>query len=443
MAGKELMVLGAGLAGSEAAWQAASRGVPVRLFEMRPGKMTPAHKGSCMGELVCSNSLRSDNLENAAGVLKEELRRGGSLILSLADRHRIPAGSALAVDREKFSRDITRALESHPLITVYRQEVTELPADETAVVATGPLTSEALSGAIQEITGERYLYFYDAISPVVEGESVNPDKVFPASRYDKGNGDYLNCPMSEEEYSLFQRELVSAQTVPLHNFEQEIYFEGCLPIEVIASRGRETLAFGPMKPVGLTDPRTGRRPFAVVQLRREDRGGTMYNLVGFQTKLTYPEQRRVFRLIPGLESAVFLRMGSAHRNTFLNSPRLLQRTLQLKARPNLFFAGQIVGVEGYVESAAMGFVAGLHAARHLQGHELLDPPGGTAHGALLRYLNQANPRNFQPMNINYGLFPPLDRKVRDRRARQAAIAAAALAQWEVWIRRLGGPGGTP
>lgn len=443
MSFQELIVLGGGLAGSEAAWQAASRGVAVRLYEMRPVQMTPAHKTPHMGELVCSNSLRSNSLDNAAGVLKEELRRAGSLVLAMADRHRVPAGSALAVDREKFSSDLTRALESHPRITVRREEITELPADDTAVVATGPLTSDALSRAIGRLTGERYLYFYDAISPVVEGESVDPDKVFPASRYDKGDDDYLNCPLDKSQYLLFHRELVGAQTVPLHDFEREIYFEGCLPIEVIAGRGPQTLAFGPMKPVGLSDPRTGERPFAVVQLRREDEAATMYNLVGFQTKLTYPEQRRVFRLIPGLESAVFLRMGSAHRNTYLNSPRLLQRTLQLKGRPNLFFAGQIVGVEGYVESAAMGLVAGIQAARRILGGELVEPPPGTAHGALLRYLTEADPRNFQPMNINYGLFPPVDRKVRDRRARHAALAAGALAQWEAWVQKQGGPGDTP
>lgn len=443
MAAKELVVLGGGLAGSEAAWQAANRGIPVRLHEMRPGKMTPAHKTPQLAELVCSNSLRSDRLENAAGLLKEEMRQAGSLILAMADHHRVPAGSALAVDREIFSREVTRALESHPLISIVREEVTELPSNGVAIVATGPLTSELLANAIREITGRESLYFYDAISPIVEGTSLNPERIFPASRYDKGDDDYLNCPLNEEEYSVFHRELVSARTVSLHEFEKEIHFEGCLPIEVIAKRGRNTMAFGPMKPVGLEDPRTGERPFAVVQLRREDREGTMYNLVGFQTKLTYGEQLRVFRLIPGLEQAVFLRYGSAHRNTFINSPRLLQRTLQLRGRENLFFAGQIVGVEGYVESAAMGLMAGIHAARWVRGLPLLDPPAVTAHGTLLRYISAANPRHFQPMNVNYGLFADLDRKVRDRKSRHAAIASRALHSWKLWLQELEGAEAVP
>ncbi|MBI3014919.1 MAG: FADH(2)-oxidizing methylenetetrahydrofolate--tRNA-(uracil(54)-C(5))-methyltransferase TrmFO, partial [Candidatus Tectomicrobia bacterium] len=333
----------------------------------------------------------------------------------------------------------TRALESHSLISIIREEVMELPESGVAVVATGPLTSEPLANAIREITGRESLYFYDAISPIVEGASLTPERIFPASRSDKGDNDYVTCPLNEEEYSVFQRELGSAHTVPLHEFEKEIYFEGCLPIEVIAKRGRDTMAFGPMKPVGLTDPRTGERPFAVVQLRREDREGTMYNLVGFQTKLTYGEQLRIFRLIPGLEQAVFLRYGSAHRNTFINSPRLLHRTLQLKGRENLFFAGQIVGVEGYVESAAMGLVAGIHAARWIRGLPLVDPPAVTAHGSLLRYISAANPRHFQPMNANYGLFLDLDRKVRDRKSRHAAIASRALQHWKDWLQRMQNP----
>lgn len=419
-------VIGAGLAGAEATWQLVRRGVPVRLSEMRPVKMTPAHHTGGFAELVCSNSLRATALENAVGLLKEEMRRMGSLIIRCALAARVPAGGALAVDRELFSACVTAALAEHPLVTVIRGEVTELPDDDLVIVATGPLTSDALARSIREFSGEEYFYFYDAVAPIVTAESVDMERVFRSSRYGKGEAVYLNCPMTEEEYDRFWQALVRAERVPRKEFEREKYFEGCMPVEVLAARGRDTLRYGPLKPVGLVDPRTGKRPYAVVQLRPENVEGTLYNMVGFQTGLKWSEQERVFRLIPGLERAEFVRYGVMHRNTFLNAPVLLSPTLECRKRPGLFFAGQITGVEGYVESAAAGLVAGINAARRARGAEPVAFPVETAHGALLHYIATADPRHFQPMNVSFGLFPPLPEPTRDRRARNLALARRAL-----------------
>ncbi|MGO0122701.1 FADH(2)-oxidizing methylenetetrahydrofolate--tRNA-(uracil(54)-C(5))-methyltransferase TrmFO [Desulfothermobacter acidiphilus] len=429
-----VVVVGAGLAGAEAAWQIARRGVRVKLYEMRPYRMTPAHRSGYAGELVCSNSLRAEGRENAVGLLKEEMRLLGSLIMEAADAHRVPAGGSLAVDRERFAAHITAKLEAHPLIDLERTEVTALPDHSPTIIATGPLTSPSLSAAIRELTGEDYLYFYDAVAPIVTLESINQERVFWSSRYNKGEPAYINCPMTQEEYERFFQELVAAERIPLKEFEQEIHFEGCMPIEVMAARGKETLLYGPLKPVGLIDPRTGQRPYAVVQLRQDNREGTLFNMVGFQTNLKWGEQNRVFRLIPGLEQAEFVRYGMMHRNTFLNAPLLLQPTLLCSRRPGLFFAGQITGVEGYVESAAAGLVAGINAARLVRGEELLVFPPVTAHGALLHYITTADPRYFQPMNINYGLFPPLEERVRDKRQRRLLLAARALAVLRDFIR---------
>jgi methylenetetrahydrofolate--tRNA-(uracil-5-)-methyltransferase len=419
-------VIGAGLAGSEAAWQIASQGVPVRLYEMRPVRRTPAHHTDQFAELVCSNSLRANGLTNAVGVLKEEMRRLGSLILSAADRHAVPAGGALAVDRDGFSGEVTRRLREHPLVTVVSEEVTDIPADGIVVVATGPLTSPELSQRIRELTGEEYFYFYDAAAPIVEKESIDLDKVFLASRYGKGEAAYLNCPMTEEEFDAFYEALVSAETAELKDFEKEVYFEGCMPIEVMARRGKMTVLFGPLKPVGLTDPRTGKQPYAVVQLRQDNAAGTLFNLVGFQTHLKWGEQKRVFSLIPGLERAEFVRYGVMHRNTFINSPRLLLPTYQFRRRETLFFAGQMTGVEGYVESAASGLIAGLNAGRLARGLPPLTPPAETALGSMAQYITTADFRHFQPMNANFGLFPPLGRKFRSKQDKNEAIAARAL-----------------
>lgn len=433
----DVVVIGGGLAGSEAAWQAANRGARVTLYEMRPKEGTPAHKTGFLAELVCSNSLGSADFLNAPGILKEEMRRLNSLVLRVADEVRVPAGSALAVDREQFAQRITQALESHPNIRILREEVTEVPTDCVCIIATGPLTSDRLSAAIRDLTHAKHLYFFDAISPIVDADTINMDVVFRASRYDKGGDDYLNCPMDEPTYDAFYRALLAAEKVQPKDFEKTPYFEACIPVEVMAERGRQTLLFGPMKPVGLEDPKTGARPFAVVQLRAENRHGTCYNLVGFQTKLTYPEQRRVFRMIPGLEQAEFLRYGSLHRNTFINAPLLLRETLQLKARPTAFFAGQIVGVEGYTESAAMGGLAGINAARGLAGLPLVSPPPTTAHGSLLAYITTSDPRHFQPINTNYGLFPPLPSRVRDKEQKRRLIGERALKDWEEWKTRSG------
>lgn len=426
---QHVTVIGGGLAGSEAAWQIARHGVAVRLYEMRPVRPTEAHHTDGLAELVCSNSLRSASLDAAVGLLKEEMRRLGSLIMDAADRARVPAGQALAVDRVAFSQHITAAVTSHPLIELRREEVHDLPSGVT-VVATGPLTSPALSERLRELLGSDYLYFYDAISPIVTAESINTAVAFRASRYGHGS-DYLNCPLTRDEYYRFVDEILAAEKVPAKEFERCIYFEGCLPIEEMARRGKDTLAFGPMKPVGLLDPRTGERPHAVVQLRQDDQAGTLWSLVGFQTKMTYPEQRRIFRMIPGLEQAEFVRLGSLHRNTFIDSPRLLRPTLQFCGRHDLFFAGQMIGVEGYVESAAAGLLAGLNAARLVRGEPLCVAPPTTALGSLVAYVTHAERRDFQPMNANYGLFPPLPRRLHGRE-KKAAFAERALRDLATW-----------
>ncbi|GGJ55863.1 methylenetetrahydrofolate--tRNA-(uracil-5-)-methyltransferase [Anoxybacillus voinovskiensis] len=418
-------VIGAGLAGSEAAWQLANRNVQVRLYEMRPVKQTPAHHTEKFAELVCSNSLRANTLTNAVGVLKEEMRRLNSVIMKAADECSVPAGGALAVDRHEFAARVTDLVQHHPNVTVIREEVTDIPSGPT-VIATGPLTSPALSEKLKALTGEEYLYFYDAAAPIVEKESIDMDKVYVKSRYDKGEAAYINCPMTEAEFDRFYEALISAETVPLKEFEKEIYFEGCMPIEVMAKRGKKTLLFGPMKPVGLEDPRTGKRPFAVVQLRQDDAAGTLYNIVGFQTHLKWGDQKEVFRLIPGLEQAEFVRYGVMHRNTFINSPKLLRPTYQYKGRDDLFFAGQMTGVEGYVESAASGLVAGINAARLVLGQELLVFPQETAIGSMAHYITSADPKYFQPMNANFGLFAPLDETIKDKKRRNEQYAQRAL-----------------
>ncbi|NLH08754.1 MAG: methylenetetrahydrofolate--tRNA-(uracil(54)-C(5))-methyltransferase (FADH(2)-oxidizing) TrmFO [Chloroflexi bacterium] len=427
---KRLNVIGGGLAGSEAAWQAAERGIHVRLWEMRPKQQTPAHVTDKLAELVCSNSLGSDLPDRASGLLKNELRRMNSLIMACADEARIPAGGALAVGREKFSELVTERIEGHPNIEVCREEATSIP-DEPTIIASGPLTSRRLADEIAALIGEDYLYFYDALAPIVRADTINMDICFRASRYGRGEedeGDYINCPMTEEEYRRFVDALLSAERIELRQFEREDpnFFEGCLPIEVLAARGPDALAFGPLRPVGLIDPRTGRRPYAVVQLRQDNVAGTLYNLVGFQTNLRWPEQRRVLRMIPGLEEAEFVRLGQMHRNTFLNSPTLLRRTMQYRGRDYLFFAGQITGVEGYVGNAGTGLLAGVNAARLLKGQPLWELPETTMLGALAHYVVHADPEHFQPMKANFGLLPPLDPPVRNKRERYAAYAARAL-----------------
>ncbi|MBB6732840.1 FADH(2)-oxidizing methylenetetrahydrofolate--tRNA-(uracil(54)-C(5))-methyltransferase TrmFO [Cohnella zeiphila] len=425
-ANRSVTVIGAGLAGSEAAWQIASQGVPVTLYEMRPARRTPAHHTDRFAELVCSNSLRANGLTNAVGVLKEEMRRFGSLILSAADRHAVPAGGALAVDRDGFSGEVTRRLREHPLVSVVNEELTEIPEDGIAVIATGPLTSPELSARIREFLGEEYFYFFDAAAPIVEKDSIDMEKVFLASRYDKGEAAYLNCPMTEEEFDAFYEALTTAETAEVKDFEKNMVFEGCMPIEVMAGRGKQTMLFGPLKPVGLVDPRTGKQPHAVIQLRQDNAAGTLYNLVGFQTHLKWGEQKRVFSLIPGLENAEFVRYGVMHRNTFINSPRLLRPTYQARSRDTLFFAGQMTGVEGYVESAASGMIAGFNAGRAARGLEPLTLPAETTLGSMAEYITTADFRHFQPMNANFGLFPPLGRRVRSKQEKNEAIAARAL-----------------
>ena len=420
-------VIGAGLAGSEAAWQLAQRGIDVTLREMKPEKKTPAHETEYFAELCCSNSLRSDQLENAVGLLKEELRRLGSLILQCADATRVEAGGALAVDRHGFARMVTEQIRSHPHITVVPGEVTEIPEGEV-VIASGPLTSDPLAEAIRAFFPEsRTLNFYDAAAPLVTFESVDMDSAFFASRYDRGTPDYINCPMTEEEYDAFWTELCAAQEAEVHGFEDKHVFEGCMPVEVMARRGKQTLCYGPLKPRGLNDPKTGKEPFAVVQLRRDNADGTIYNLVGFQTHLKFPEQRRVFSMIPALHDAEFLRYGVMHRNTFLNSPRLLDRYYRLKAEPRLSFAGQMTGVEGYVESAASGFLVGVETARRLTGRPPVDFPRETAIGALGLYVSNPSVTMFQPMNINFGIMPPLDHRVKGKRNKNAELSARSLA----------------
>ncbi len=431
----QLTVIGAGIAGCEAAWQAAEAGIRVRLYEMKPRRFSPAHHSEKLSELVCSNSLRGAGMNNAVGLLKEELRRCGALFMSAADATAVPAGGALAVDRESFSEFITERIVSHPRIELLREEVTSLPEEGALIVASGPLTSDALSGDIARLTGAEHLYFYDSIAPIVYADSIDFSKAWKASRYGKGGDDYVNCPLSRDEYHAFIEDLRAAEKVQGREFEKIIHFEGCMPIEEMARRGEMTLAFGPMKPVGLPDPHNGCEPFAVVQLRQDDTHATLYNLVGFQTKLTWPEQRRIFRTIPGLENARFARMGSMHRNTFLNGPVCLERSLRFRKDPRFFFAGQITGVEGYVESAAAGFMAGVFAARQLKEEPIVLPPAATALGALLSHVSEANPEGFQPMNINYGLFPSLEGR-RRKSERRLALAERALGEIQKWQEQM-------
>ena len=434
-----LTIIGAGLAGSEAAWQAAERGVQVVLYEMRPVVSNPVHRTGDCAELVCSNSLGNNQPHSAPFILKEELRSFNSIIIASGDKNSVPAGSALAVDRDLFSQEITEKLSKHPNITFKREEVVEIPQEGPVIIATGPLTSPQLSEQISKLIGQEYLYFYDALSPIVDAESIDYDKAFFASRYDKGDADYLNCPMTAEEYYNFVRELKAAEKVKFASFEKPVYFEGCMPIEVLADRGDRTLAFGPLKPVGLPDPKTGKIAHAVVQLRRENRDSSAYNLVGFQTKLTYPEQKRIFSMIPGLENAEFFRLGAIHRNTFINSPSLLSNELELKDRPGNYFAGQITGVEGYVESSAMGLLASLSAVAKITGQPYTPPPADTALGALINYLTTSRSKGFQPMNINFGLFWVQEMKIRDKKLRNEKIAINAIEKIQQWKEGLKGP----
>lgn len=420
-------VIGAGLAGSEAAWQLAERGIPVVLHEMKPAKMTPAHHTEWFGELVCSNSLRSDQLENAVGLLKEELRRLGSLILACADAHKVEAGGALAVDRHAFARAVTEKIRNHPLITVVEGEVEHIPEEGQVVVATGPLTADVLIEDIRALFPEsNYLNFYDAAAPLVTFESVDMDHAWFASRYDKGTPDYVNCSMSGEEYDAFWTELCAAEEAEVHGFEDKQVFEGCMPVEVMARRGRDTLRYGPLKPRGLRDPQTGREPYAVVQLRKDNADGSIYNLVGFQTHLKWPEQKRVFSLIPALRNAEFVRYGVMHRNTYLDSPRLLDRYYRVKGRERITFAGQVTGVEGYVESTASGLLAAVELARRLEGRPPVNFPQETAIGALALYVSNESVSDFQPMNVNFGIIPPLGYKVKGKRNKNAEISRRAL-----------------
>ena len=433
---KSVTVIGAGLAGSEAAWQLAKRGIKVKLYEMRPEKMTPAHHTDLFAELVCSNSLRSNLLENAAGLLKEEMRRLDSLIIKCADNNTVPAGAALAVDREGFARQVTRMIEENHNIEVIRQEVTEFPVGP-AIIATGPLTSDGLAKALAKVLDCEYLYFYDAASPIVTADSLDMDVIFRASRYGKAGDHYLNCPFTREEYEEFWSELVEAKGYPLKRFEDLKVFEGCMPVEVMAKRGKDTLLYGPLRPVGLIDPRTGRTPYAVVQLRQDNAQGTLYNLVGFQTNLRWSEQNRVFRMIPGLKDAEFVRYGVMHRNTYINSPRLLLDTLQLKTDPSKMFAGQITGVEGYIESTASGLVAGIGMARMMKGKPLPVLPRETIIGSLLRYITTSTADDgFQPMNANFGLLPPLEERVRDKKIRNRMLAERSLEYLDRMVRDL-------
>lgn len=422
----KVTVIGAGLAGSEAAWQLAKQGIQVDLYEMRPVKTSPAHQTEQFAELVCSNSLRAGNIENAVGLLKEEMRRLGSLIMECADATAVPAGGALAVDRNLFSEMVTKKVSENPLITVHREEVTDIPKDGVVVIATGPLTSETLGNKIRELTGETSFYFYDAAAPIVTAESLNYDKVFAASRYDKGDADYLNCPMTEEEYKHFWHELTTAEAVQPKDFEKEIYFEGCMPVEIMASRGEDTLRYGPLKPVGLVDKRTNEESYAVVQLRKENKEATMYNLVGFQTHLKWGEQKRVFGLIPGLENADFIRYGVMHRNTYINSPELLNHAFQLKQDGRLFFAGQMTGVEGYLESAASGLMVGLQVGRLCEERQFIEFPKTTAVGALSEYISNYEGSNFQPMNVNFGIMDPWPQRIRKKKEKNGLIAQRAL-----------------
>lgn len=440
-----IQIIGGGLAGSEAAWQAASLGVPVTLHEMRPVRPTAVHKTDRLAELVCSNSFRGDKLDNAVGLLKEEMRRLGSLIMQVAEATRVPAGSALAVDRERFAAGVTAAIQAHPLITVVREEVLHVPPPGNSrapvIIATGPLTSDSLSAEIAQLVGQAHLYFYDAISPIVVAETIDQEKVFKASRWNRGptgrSADYLNCPLSAAAYARFYEALTQAEAAVVHDFDRERFFEGCLPIEVMAHRGRDTLRFGPMKPVGLIDPRTGRQPFAVVQLRQDNLAADHYSLVGCQTQLKWGEQGRVFRLIPGLERAEFVRFGMVHRNTYINAPATLCETGQVRQRPDVFVAGQISGVEGYVESAASGLLAGLNAAALVRQQPLRVPPRTTAIGALAYYVSHADPCDYQPTNIAFGLLPPLEHPPRNKVEKRLAVAARALEALTAWQAETG------
>ncbi|MDQ5987976.1 MAG: Methylenetetrahydrofolate--tRNA-(uracil-5-)-methyltransferase TrmFO [Syntrophus sp. SKADARSKE-3] len=433
-----VLIIGGGLAGCEAAWQLLKRGHNVTLCEMKPRRFSPAHHSAHLAELVCSNSFRSTQLESAVGLLKEEMRLLDSLVMGVAAETAIPAGRALAVDRMAFSEGIEgRLLAYTDLLSIIREEITVIPNEETVIIASGPLTSDALAQEILRLTQNDYLYFYDAISPIIDGDSIDYNRAFQSSRYDEGEGDYLNCPMNEEEYSRFWQAVVTGEEVPLRAFEKPRFFEGCLPIEVMAKRGMKTLAYGPMKPVGLIDPKTGGQPYAVVQLRRENKDGTLFNMVGFQTKLTWPEQRRIFRMIPGLENAEFARYGSIHRNTYINAPAMLSSYLRLKEHDHIYFAGQIAGVEGYVESAAMGLMAGLSVSAALSGRPFVPPPPTTAHGALLHHLTTAAKSGFQPMNVNFGLFTPPDKKI-PAKFRGQYYAERALKDLKNWMDNAGG-----
>jgi methylenetetrahydrofolate--tRNA-(uracil-5-)-methyltransferase len=429
-------IIGGGLAGAEAAWQLARRGVAVELYEMRPQRSTEAHAGNNLGELVCSNSLRSDLLSAPAGLLKAEMRQLASVIVRCAEQHRVPAGSALAVDRDAFSAGLTEIIQGLPEVRIIREEVREIPDEGVVIVATGPLTSEALSRQLTAALGEEHLYFYDAISPIVTADSIDRELAFRAARYGKGGDDYLNLPLTRAEYDRFVDALLAAERVPTYAFERFVAFAGCMPIEEMADRGKDTLSFGPMRAVGLIDPRSGKRPHAVVQLRQENRARTLYNLVGFQTKMTYPQQRRVFALIPGLAKAEFVRLGSMHRNTFINAPLHLEPTLQWRRRPTLFFAGQMTGVEGYIESAATGMLAGINAARLLAGDDPVVPPITTALGSLLAYITDFQGKQFQPMNVNFGLIPPLARRLRGK-AKKEMMSRRALADLTAWAAETG------
>ncbi|NLN48467.1 MAG: methylenetetrahydrofolate--tRNA-(uracil(54)-C(5))-methyltransferase (FADH(2)-oxidizing) TrmFO [Clostridiales bacterium] len=426
-------VIGAGLAGCEAAWQVAKAGIKVELYEMRPIKMTPAHHTSSFAELVCSNSLRSNSLENAVGLLKEEMRLLGSQVMKYADKNAIPAGGALAVDRENFARDITNGIKSNPNIQVIREEVTKIPKDEYVIIATGPLTSDSLSTSVKEHLGNDYLYFYDAASPILTYDSIDMNVAFKASRYGKGESDYINCPFTEDEYRIFYNELIKAQRVPLKTFEKEIVFEGCIPVEVMAGRGPKTLLFGPLKPKGIINPKTDKEPFAVVQLRQDNKEGTLYNMVGFQTNLKWDEQKRVFTMIPGLKDAEFVRYGVMHKNTFINSPKVLEATLQTIEDKKLFFAGQITGVEGYVESASSGIIAGLNMARMVKGISPVVFPKTTAHGSLCAYITERNKKNFQPMNINYGILEEIQIRFKSKKEKNLNYSKKALEDLKSFI----------
>ncbi|WP_096435419.1 FADH(2)-oxidizing methylenetetrahydrofolate--tRNA-(uracil(54)-C(5))-methyltransferase TrmFO [Alteribacter populi] len=428
-------VIGAGLAGSEAAWQLAKRGIQVHLYEMRPTKQTPAHHTDKFAELVCSNSLRANGLANAVGILKEEMRVLDSVIIQSADDCSVPAGGALAVDRHEFAQLVTERVKGHENVTVYNEEITSIPEGPT-IIATGPLTSESLSNELKALTGEEYLYFYDAAAPILETDSIDMEKVYLKSRYDKGEAAYLNCPMTEEEFDRFYDSLISAETVPVKDFEKEMFFEGCMPIEVMARRGKKTLLFGPMKPVGLEDPKTGERPYAVVQLRQDNSSGTLYNIVGFQTHMKWGPQKEVFSLIPGLENAEIVRYGVMHRNTFVNSPNLLRPTYQYKERDSLFFAGQMTGVEGYVESAAAGLISGINAAKLVCGEDPIVFPEETMMGAMANYITTANPDNFQPINANFGLLPPFEKRIRNKKERNEAHGERAVTTIQNFVKKM-------